>query len=95
MAIDGSNEIKEAIRRLILTTCLPGESSGSLRDDTPLQTSGILDSLATMDLAGFVEGRFGIELEISETSAERFNRIEEIAALVARKRTRGERASPS
>jgi acyl carrier protein len=80
------NEIKDRIRQFILAAHLPGESAESLRDETPLQTSGILDSLATMGIIGFVEKEFAIELDVYDTSIERFNTIEQIAAVVLRKR---------
>lgn len=80
------NQIKDTIRQFILSTHLPGESPENLRDDTPLQTSGILDSLATRGLVSFIEEQFDIELDVYDTSVERFNRIEDIAASVSRKR---------
>ena len=80
------SDVKETIRQFILTKYLPGESPANLRDDTPLRTSNILDSLATLSLVAFVEREFGIELEAYETGVESFDRIEDIAALVARKR---------
>ena len=79
------NEVKEIIRRFILTTYLPGEALEDLRDDTPLQTSGLLDSLATQGLVNFLQQRFGVELDVYETMVERFDRIEEIAATVVQK----------
>ena len=82
---DDNIDIRETIRDFILTTYLPGESRENLRDDTPLRTSGILDSLATLGLFSFIEQKFGIELDVYETSVERFDRIEDIAASVARK----------
>jgi acyl carrier protein len=81
------SDTKETIRQHILTTYLPGESAANLRDDTPLRTSGILDSLATLSLVSFVESEFGIELEAHETGVDTFDRIEDIAALVARKKS--------
>ena len=57
------NDMKETIRQFILKTYLPGESPANLRDDTPLRSSGILDSLATLGLVSYVEKEFGIELE--------------------------------
>jgi len=78
--------VKETIRQFILTTYLPGESPANLRDDTPLRKSGILDSLATLGLVNFVEKEFGIELDAYETAVDNFDRIEDIAALVERKR---------
>jgi len=82
-------DVKEAIRQFILATYLPGESSENLRDDTPLRTSRILDSLATLGVVEFVERRFGIELAAYETDVQTFDRIEDIAALVIRKRSGG------
>lgn len=83
------NEIKETIRQFILSNYLPGEPHDNLRDDTPLQTGGILDSLATLNLLSFIEQQFNIELDVYDTSIERFDRIEEIAASVVRKQARG------
>lgn len=79
------NETKEAIRAFILSTHLPGESRENLRDTTPLQTSGILDSLAVLGLVTFIEQRFGVELDVYDTSIERFDRIEDMALAIARK----------
>ena len=79
------DDVKDVIRQFILTTYLPGESAANLRDDTPLQTSGILDSLATVGLISFVQEQFGVELDVDETSVERFNRIEDIASSIARR----------
>lgn len=84
-----NEDVKDAVRTFILTTYLPGESAENLRDDTPLQTSGILDSLATMGVVTFLEKEFGIELDVYDVAVERFNRIEDIAASVVRKRNAG------
>jgi acyl carrier protein len=81
------HELRNAIRQHLLSTHLQGESPENLSDDIPLLTSGILDSLATMNLVMFLEKEFGIELDVYDTSAERFDRITDMAATVARKRT--------
>ena len=78
--------IKDTIRNYILTEYLPGESPANLRDDTPLRTSGILDSMATLNLVSFLETTFGVSIDAHETGIENFDRIEDIVALVARKR---------
>ena len=77
-------DVKATIRQFILATYLPGESPANLRDDMPLRTSGVLDSLATLGLVSFVEREFGIELDAYETGLESFDRIDDIAALVER-----------
>ena len=77
--------IKDAIRDFIVTEYLPGESRENLHDDTPLRTSGILDSMATLKLVSFIEDRFGITLDARDTGIEQFDRLEDIARLVMRK----------
>lgn len=79
------SEIKSTLRKFVLDNYLPGESESNLQDDTPLRTSGILDSMATLALVSFVEERFGIMLEAHETGVEHFDRIEDIARLVSAK----------
>ena len=53
--------IKEEIRQFVLSEFLPGENPSNLRDNTPLRTGGILDSMATLRLVGFIEDHYGIE----------------------------------
>jgi acyl carrier protein len=79
------DDIKQTIRQFVLAEFLPGEAPGNLKDDTPLRTGGILDSVGTLKLVSFVEQRFGIEVDAHEAGVEHFDRIEDIAALVAKK----------
>ncbi len=81
-------DVKDTIRQYILSTCLPGESPDNLRDDTPLLTSGILDSLAALGLVSWIQQEFDVQLDSYETSVERFNRIIDIAEAVVRKQAR-------
>ena len=85
MSIDVSN-VKETLRQFIVKTYLPGESVENLQDDTPLRTSGVLDSMATLGLVSFVEKEFDIELEAHETGIETFDTVGGIADLVVQKR---------
>jgi acyl carrier protein len=78
-------DIRNAIRQFIIAEYLPGESPDNLKDDTPLRTSGILDSMSTLGLVSFVEENYGVKLDAHETGIEYFDRIEDIAALVRRK----------
>ena len=82
------NDVKDTIRQFVLSDCLAGESPANLKDDMPLRTSGILDSLATLRLVSFIEKEYGIELDAYETATESFDRIEDIVALIERKRGR-------
>lgn len=79
------NDIKNTIRAFILAEYLQGESPENLTDETPLRTSGILDSMATLALVGFLEEHYGIVFDAHETGIETFDRLEDIATLVAQK----------
>ena len=78
------DHIIAALRTYILERHLPGESASNLGDDTRLLSSGILDSLAVLELASFIQAEFGVELSASETSTDAFDRLRDIAALVAK-----------
>ena len=84
------DNIKDTIRTYILRSVLPGESASNLTDDTPLRTSGILDSMATLNLVTFLEQTFGITIDAHETGIDNFDRIDDIAALVRASKQHGD-----
>jgi acyl carrier protein len=77
--------MNDELRQFILTEFLPGESAANLRDDTPLRTTGVLDSMATLKLVSFVERSYGIEVEAHEAGIDNFDCIRDIVAFVVRK----------
>jgi acyl carrier protein len=77
--------ISEIVRAYILEEFLPGESPELLTDSTPLVTGGILDSIATMKLAAFLEDQFHIKLEAYEMSVDHLNTLADIVQLVKSK----------
>jgi acyl carrier protein len=79
------DDIQRTVKDYILTTFLPGEDPAALTSSTPLMTSGILDSLATLELVSFLEERFGIELQAHETDASRLGTLDDIGNLVSSK----------
>jgi acyl carrier protein len=80
------DNVKEDLRQFILAEFLPGEKASNLLDDTPLRTSGILDSIATLKTVTFVEERYGIEVEAHEAGVDNFDTIDSIAAFVKSKK---------
>jgi acyl carrier protein len=88
------DDVKRLIRDFILATYLPGESADNLRDDTPLLSSGILDSLAALNLATHLEQQFGIQISAYDLGVEHFDRIDDIAEVVARYRAAQQATEP-
>jgi len=79
------DDIIRTVKEFILTKFLPGEDPQALAPSTPLISSGILDSLATLDLVAFLEGTYHIELAAHETDASRIGTLGDIAKLVQSK----------
>ena len=79
--------MNDEIRNYILTEFLPGESAANVRDDTPLRTSGVLDSMATLKLVAFVERQYGIEVDAHEAGIDNFDCIRDLVAFIARKQS--------
>jgi len=73
------------IREYILREFLDGEDASELEDDTPLISSGILDSIATLKLVSFLEEAFGIEVAPHEADEEYLGTIASMAKLVREK----------
>lgn len=79
------NDIAQIVKTHILDEFLPGEDPSQLTETTPLISTGILDSLATLKLVAFLEERFKISIGAHEADSENLETIERIARLVASK----------
>ena len=51
-------------------------------DDIPLLASGLIDSLAVLDIIAFLETRFDVRFEPEDLTGDNFDRISSMAALV-------------
>ena len=75
----------EQVKTYILNEFLPGEDPAALTATTPLITGGILDSIATLKLVGFLEETFRIQVEPHEVDADNLDTLATIEQLLARK----------
>jgi acyl carrier protein len=80
------NEINAVVHEYLLREFLPGEDPSELTGSTPLITGGILDSIGTLKLVAFLEDRFGVRIEAHEAGVDHLDSIDQIAALIARKK---------
>jgi acyl carrier protein len=78
-------EIAETIHAFILREFLPGELPENLTATTPLISTGILDSIARLQLVGFLEDTFGITIAARQVSVDHFETIRAITELVRAK----------
>jgi acyl carrier protein len=75
-------QTEETVKHYILQEFLPGEDPQRLTDSTPLISTSILDSMATIKLVAFLESQFQITLEAHEVSNENLETIASICRLV-------------
>ena len=79
-------EIQDTVKAFILREFLDGEDPSALTPTTPLLTTGILDSIATLKLVAFLEKEFDISIAAHEADAQNLDTLDTIARLVAAKR---------
>jgi acyl carrier protein len=81
------NEIIDAAKGFIMEKCLPGVDASNIDESTPLITGGILDSISALQLAWFLEKRFGVKIVAHDVNAENFDTLDAIAAFVGSRQT--------
>lgn len=54
----------------------------AIRADEPLISSGLIDSFNLVDLAMFVEDRFGVRIDDSELNADTFDSLHQLAGFI-------------
>jgi acyl carrier protein len=81
-----AEHIKETVRAYLLNDFLPGEDPAALTDTTELVSTGILDSIAVLKVAMFLEDQFGVTLEAHEMGTGHLNTLPDIARLVMSKK---------
>jgi len=78
-------EIIEKLNAYITAQILK-EPGRTLSAQQPLISSGIIDSFNLVDLAVFAEDTFGVHLDDMELNADRFDNLDELAALIDSRR---------
>ena len=73
---------KETVKEFILKEFLPGEDPAALKNDTPLMTGGIIDSVGTLRLTAYLEEHFAIEIQAHEINQDNFDTIAALSQLV-------------
>ena len=79
-------DVKQQVRQFLITQFRLKDAQFS--DDTLLLDSGLLDSVATLDLLIFLEEKFGISVQEEEVLPANLGSVERIAVFVADKQGR-------
>jgi acyl carrier protein len=75
------DEIKDLILKYILEEYLDGENE-NITYDTPLISSGYVDSFSMVSLLVFIENKFKIKIPPSKATPEAFDSVNKIVELV-------------
>ena len=78
-----TTNIRGTLRTFILASFLPGEEPETLEDSTLLVSSGVITSLALLELVTFIEDRFSVCLEGDDLGIARMDSIDSMVDLIA------------
>lgn len=77
------SDVTATIREYLTTELLEG--SAELDDETPLLKTELIDSMGVLTLVGFLEDEYGITIAADDVSADNFESLSTITALVESK----------
>lgn len=78
------NNIKVALSKYIAAEILK-QPDKVIPPDIAIISSGLIDSFSLVDLALFVEDKFGVHIDDTELNAESFDTINELASLIEKR----------
>lgn len=79
--------IGQRVKAYILAEFLPDIDGDELHGGTPLISSGILDSLAVLNLRAWIEDTFDIGLDSHDLEFDAFGSLDDIEQLILSKRS--------
>ncbi len=75
------SELQTTIGEYISSSILK-RSKRQIRFDEPLISSGLVDSFSLVDLALFVEDKFGVHLDDTELNAQTFDTLDQLVSFI-------------
>lgn len=83
--MDSSSDTIKDLSQFISSEIL-GQPGRSLPTNVKLISSGLIDSLRLIDLAIFIENKFGVRIDDTELNVQTFDTLTELSALVDERR---------
>ena len=80
-------DVKTEVRNFILDNFMMGMEQGELGDRDSLLDKGIVDSTGVLELVGFLEETFEIQIEDEELIPENLDSVDKIVGYIGRKRS--------
>ena len=76
------DEMKEVVKEYIVDEYIEEDDDIEVEFDTPLISSGIVDSFSMVSLKAFLEKKYSINLPDNEATPEAFDTVNKICVLV-------------
>jgi acyl carrier protein len=76
------DEMKEVVKEYIVDEYIEEDDDIEVEFDTPLISSGIVDSFSMVSLKAFLEKKYSINLPDNEATPEAFDTVNKICTLV-------------
>jgi acyl carrier protein len=74
---------EDRIRMFVETKFKPTARGHPFDDDTPLFSTGIVDSFGVLELIAFIEDAFGVDIDVNRYEVRDFDTVRKVAGLVA------------
>ena len=78
-------DIESTVRGFVVSTFLFGQDGGNLADTDSFLETGVVDSTGVLELVGFIEKTFRVEVEDEDMVPENLDSIRQVAEYVRRK----------
>jgi len=79
------SNIKEQVKNYILEEFCNEAETGAITNETPLLSSGIIDSISALQLVEFIEQTFNLQFQAHEVDQDNLNTLDKIEAFVISK----------
>ncbi|MGH9522249.1 MAG: acyl carrier protein [Terriglobales bacterium] len=76
------DDVESVVRKYVIDEYLEQGDDREINESTPLISGGIVDSFSMVSLKRFLERRYNIRIPDADASAEAFDSVRKIAALV-------------
>ena len=80
------DKIKETVKTFILESFVNEGETGPIEDETPLLSSGIIDSISALQLVEFLENKFDFQFQPHEVEQDNLNSLNLIEEFVKSKK---------
>jgi acyl carrier protein len=84
--MSSSPDPKDVLREYVVGQGVAADA-GEIRDDDDLLTNGLIDSLGLLDMVGFIEERFDVEVADTDVTVNNFRSLKDIANYLEARRS--------